>query len=158
MPRPLSAPNQQQRAWRERGQCWTGAACHAPTRMIDSMKTVAVIGASPDRRKYGNKALRAFRQAGYRVIPINPHHAVVEGEPAYGSVLEYPGEIDLATVYVPPHVGKLVIESLARKGIGDVWFNPGADTPEVLTEARALGIRPIQACSIRGIGMSPGDF
>ncbi len=122
------------------------------------MKTVAVIGASPDRRKFGNKALRAFREAGYRAIPINPHHNVVEGETAYASVLDYPGDIDMATVYVPPEIGEQIVESLAQKGIGEVWFNPGADDPTVLTHARALGIRPIAACSIIGIGMSPYQF
>ena len=122
------------------------------------MKTVAVIGASADRRKFGNKAVRAFRDAGYRVIPITPRHTEVEGEPAFASVLDFPGTIDMATVYVPPTIGELVVESLAQKGIGEVWFNPGADAPAVLTRARALGIRPIQACSIIGIGMSPSQF
>ena len=122
------------------------------------MKTVAVIGASPNRRKFGNKALRAFREAGYRAIPINPHYDEVEGEKAYASVLDYPDTIDMATVYVPPEIGELVVESLAQKGIGEVWFNPGAESPEVITRARALGIQPIQACSIVGIGMSPSAF
>jgi predicted CoA-binding protein len=122
------------------------------------MKTVAVVGASSDRRKFGNKAVRAFREAGYRVIPITPRHTEVEGEPAFPSVLDYPGTIDMATVYVPPAIGEQVVESLAQKGIGEVWFNPGADSPVVLTRARALGIRPIQACSIIGIGMSPSRF
>ena len=57
-------------------------------------RTVAIIGASPDRSKFGNKALRAWRQQGYRVIPINPHASEVEGEPAYGSVLDVPDRID----------------------------------------------------------------
>jgi uncharacterized protein len=122
------------------------------------MKTVAVIGASPDRRKFGNKALRAFLAAGYRAIPVTPRHAEIEGEKAYPSVLDYPGDIDMATVYVPPLIGEQVVESLAKKGIGEVWFNPGADAPEVITRARALGIRPVIACSIIGIGMSPTDF
>ena len=122
------------------------------------MKTVAVVGASASRAKFGNKAVRAFRDAGYRVIPITPRHAEIEGEPAFASVLDYPGTIDMATVYVPPAVGEQVVESLAQKGIGEVWFNPGADAPAVLTRARALGIRPIQACSIVGIGMSPSRF
>jgi hypothetical protein len=122
------------------------------------MKTVAVIGASADRRKFGNKAVRAFRDAGYRVVPITPRHTEVEGEPAFASVLDFPGTIDMATVYVPPTIGEVVVESLAQKGIGEVWFNPGADAPAVLTRARALGIRPIQACSIIGIGMSPSQF
>lgn len=122
------------------------------------MKTVAVIGASPDRRKFGNKALRAFRQAGYRAIPINPHHAEVEGEATYATVLEYPDSIDMATMYVPPEIGEQVLESLAQKGVGEVWFNPGSESPGVLARARALGIQPIQACSIIGIGMSPSAF
>ena len=122
------------------------------------MKTVAVVGASTDRRKFGNKAVRAFRDAGYRVIPITPHHDDVEGERAYPSVVDYPGVIDMATVYLPPEIGERVVESLAQKGIGEVWFNPGADSQAVLTRAKALGIRPIQACSIIGIGMSPSAF
>ena len=50
-------------------------------------KTVAVVGASSDRRKFGNKALRAFIAKGYRVIPINPNEREVEGMAAYASVL-----------------------------------------------------------------------
>jgi len=122
------------------------------------MKTVAIVGASPDRQKFGNKALRAFREAGYRAIPITPRHQIVEGEAAYASVLDYPGEIDMASVYVPADVGEQVVESLAQKGIRDVWFNPGADSAGVVDRARALGLRPILACSIMAIGMSPGQF
>ena len=131
-----------------------------PSRSYDRRmtKTVAVIGASPNRGKFGNKAVRAFRDAGYHAIPITPHHPEVEGEKAYASVLDYPGTIDMATIYVPPEVGERVLESLAQKGIAEVWFNPGADSPAVLTRARALGLRPIQACSIIGIGMSPYEF
>lgn len=122
------------------------------------MKTVAVIGASPDRFKFGNKGLRAFLEAGYNAIPITPHHAKVEGLQAYATVLDYPGPIDMATVYVPPEVGEQLLEGIAKKGIGEVWFNPGADSPGLIRRARALGIRPIQACSIIGIGMSPAAF
>jgi predicted CoA-binding protein len=122
------------------------------------VKTIAVVGASPDRRKFGNKALRAFRDAGYRVVAINPHHAEIEGEKAYASVMDYPGTIDLASVYVPPHIGAQVVESLARKGIGEVWFNPGSESPAVIARARALGLRPVQACSMIGLGMRPPGF
>ena len=122
------------------------------------MAVVAIIGASNDRRKFGNKALRAFRAHGDTVIPINPHEAVVEGERAYRSVLEYPGPIDEATFYVPPAVGVVAIEDVARKGIKTVWLNPGADAPEVLDRARALGLAPTVACSILGIGDTPARY
>ena len=119
------------------------------------MAVVAIIGASNDRGKFGNKALRAFRAQGHTVIPINPQEAVVEGERAYRSVLEYPGPIDEATFYVPPDVGLAAIEDVASKGIRTVWLNPGADGPEVIGRARALGLAPIIACSILAIGESP---
>ena len=64
-------------------------------------KTVAVIGASANRAKFGNKALRAFERQGYTVIPINPNEPEVEGHKTYASVLDVPGTIDMATVYVP---------------------------------------------------------
>ena len=122
------------------------------------MKTVAVIGASNNRSKFGNKALRAFRNQGYRVVPINPRETKVEGEPAYASVLDYPEAIDEATMYVPPHVAMTVLDELSKKGIQEVWLNPGAHTPDVVARARALRLHARVACSILGIGESPADY
>jgi uncharacterized protein len=121
-------------------------------------KTVAVIGASSDRRKFGNKALRAFRNRGYTVVPINPREQEIEGERAYPSVIEFSGRIDEATVYVRGDVGIQVLDEIAKKGIRTVWLNPGADDPEVVARARKLGLEPITRCSIRAIGESPGDY
>lgn len=122
------------------------------------MKTVAVIGASADRTRFGNKALRAFRNQGYQVIPVHPTEKEVEGERAYASVLDYEGSIDEATVYVNPRTGAKVIEEIAKKGIGTVWLNPGADAPTIVARAKALGLDVKQACSIIGIGESPSRY
>jgi hypothetical protein len=122
------------------------------------MKRVAVIGASSDRRKYGNKALRAYARQGFTVIPINPHETEVEGHRAYASVLDVPDPIDIATVYVPAEAGLRVVEDVAKKGIGELWLNPGADDPAVVEKARALGLNPTLACSIFAIGESPGTY
>jgi predicted CoA-binding protein len=72
-------------------------------------KVVAVIGASSNRNKFGNRAVRAFVQQGYTVVPINPHETEIEGLRAYASVLDVPGPIDMASIYVPPDVGERVI-------------------------------------------------
>ncbi len=119
------------------------------------MKTVAVIGASSNRRKFGNRAVRAFMKQGFQVIPINPHEREVEGLKTYASVLDVPGAIDMATIYVPPEIGERVIEDIARKKIGEVWINPGADSDALLARAQALDLKPIVACSIVGIGENP---
>lgn len=121
-------------------------------------RTVAVIGASNDRHKFGNKALRAFERQGYTVIPINPHEGEIEGHKAYATVLDVPGTIDMATVYVQPDAGMTVMDQLAQKGVPEVWLNPGADSVEVVARARALGLKTIQSCSIIAIGESPGSY
>ena len=118
-------------------------------------KTVAIIGASSNRAKFGNKALRAFEKQGFRVIAINPNEAEIEGHKAYASVLDFPDAIDMATVYVPGDVGVRVMEDLAKKGIPEVWLNPGADDDAVVERAKHLGLKTVIACSIIGIGDSP---
>jgi predicted CoA-binding protein len=122
------------------------------------MKSVAVIGASRNRHKFGNKAVRAFEHQGYRVIPIHPTASEVEGHRAYRSVLDVPGDIDMATVYVPAYAGVTVMEDLAKKGVSEVWLNPGADDDVVVQRASRLGLNVIQACSIISIGESPSGY
>jgi predicted CoA-binding protein len=118
-------------------------------------KVVAVIGASSNRNKFGNRAVRAFRHQGYTVVPINPHEAEVEGLKAYASVLDVPGPIDMASLYVPPEIGEQVMGEIARKGISEVWLNPGAESDGLIALARTLRIQPIVACSIIAIGENP---
>ena len=116
---------------------------------------VAVIGASSDRRKFGNRAVRAYREQGYTVAPVNPHEAEIEGIKTYRSILDVPGPVDMASFYVPPEIGERVIAEVAQKGVVEVWLNPGAESDELIARARALSIKPIVACSIVAIGQNP---
>ena len=122
------------------------------------MPAIAIIGASANRAKYGNKALRAYLQRGDTVYPITPHHSEVEGVRAYASVLDVPGDIDIATFYVPPEVGLKVIEEVKQKGIPQILLNPGAESEELLRKVEALGIQSTLACSIALAGRSPSEF
>ena len=119
---------------------------------------IAIIGASNRRQKYGNKAVRAYQQRGDEVFPINPAQNEIEGLKAYRSVLEVPGEIDIASFYVAPEVGLKVIEEVAQKGIKKVLLNPGAESNELLQRSEELGIDATVACSIILAGRSPGEF
>lgn len=121
-------------------------------------KTVAVVGASSDRRKFGNRALRAFQAEGYRVIPVNPHEPEIEGLRAYASVLDVPDPIDMATVYVQPDVALQLLPEFEQKAIPEIWLNPGAESPDVLAEAKRRRLNVIAACSIVGIGRNPYSF
>jgi uncharacterized protein len=121
-------------------------------------KRVAVVGASSDRSKFGNKALRAFQAEGHTVIPINPNEPEVEGLKTYASVLDVPESIDMATVYVQPQVGQQLLAEFEQKKIPEIWINPGAESDELVAEAKRRQLNIIQACSIVGIGRSPYSF
>jgi predicted CoA-binding protein len=121
-------------------------------------KTVAVVGASSNRAKFGNKALRAFLAEGFRALPINPNEREVEGVKTYASVLDVPEPIDMATVYVQPDVTLRLLDEFQRKGIPEIWVNPGAEDDEVMMEARRRKMNVFFACSIIGIGRNPSEF
>lgn len=123
-----------------------------------SRPTVAVVGASANRRKFGNKCVRAYAQAGYRVFPVNPHEPVIEGWQAFASLDDLPGEVDRISVYLPPAKSVTLIPALARRRTSEVWFNPGAADPQVLAAARAAGVDVRDGCSIVDIGLSPSQF
>ena len=122
------------------------------------MKTVAIVGASTERNKFGNKAVRAFKQQGYQVFPVNPKAAEVEGLTAFSSISSVPARPDLVSVYLPPPVLLKLLPEIAAKGCDELWLNPGTESPEVLAEAERLGLNVIQACSIVGVGLSPSQF
>jgi hypothetical protein len=122
------------------------------------MKTVAIIGASNDRAKFGNKAVRAFRQQGYTVYPVNLKETEIEGLSAYRSIRDVPVRPQMASVYLPPQVLLKMLPDIAARGCDELWLNPGTESDEVLAEAERLGLNVIQACSIVGVGMSPASL
>ena len=122
------------------------------------MKTIAIIGASSDRNKFGNKAVRAFQQQGYEVFPVNLKEATVEGLHAFSSISDVPVRPQMISVYLPPLVLLKVLPAIAAKGCDELWLNPGTESDEVLAEAERLKLNVIQACSIVGVGVSPAEF
>lgn len=120
--------------------------------------TVAILGASADRTKFSNKAVRAYIREGWQVYPVNPKGGTIEGLKAYTNLSEIPGHIDRVTVYLPPPVAVKALADIAAANPVELFVNPGAESPELLTEAEKLGLEPILACSIVDIGASPSEF
>ena len=132
---------------------------HAQSVSAHGQPTVAIIGASADRRKFGNKAVRAFTAKGFQVFPIHPTASEIEGHKAYRSILDVPAEtLDRASLYLPPALGIQMLDEIARKGVAELWVNPGAESDELFEKAERLGINTIFACSIVGIGVSPSEL
>jgi predicted CoA-binding protein len=120
--------------------------------------SVAVIGASQDRRKYGNKAVRAYVEAGYRVFPVNLNQSTIEGLPTYHSLKDVPSPVDFVSLYVPPAVGLNLLPEIAAKDPREIWLNPGSESEDFIEAAADLHLRTVVACSIVALGMSPSEF
>lgn len=122
------------------------------------MKTVAILGASSNREKWGNKAVRAFAQQGYTVYPVNPADPEIEGFKVYTSIKEVPVRPQKISVYVPPQRLLGLLPDIAARGCDELFLNPGTVSAEVLAECRRLGLNAIQACSIIAVGVSPAGL
>jgi len=121
--------------------------------------TIAILGASPDRSKFGNKAVRAYVQQGYDVYPVNPKGGQIEGLSVARTLSEVPAEhLSRISVYLPPPLVLIALDDVAAKGCDELWLNPGTDSPEVLERAEQLDLNVIRACSIVDIGVSPGTL
>lgn len=102
-----------------------------------------VVGASANRDKYGNKVLRCYIKNGYRVIPVNPKEKEIEGIPCVASVMDLPDEVKSISVITPPAITEKVVEMAARKGIKNIWMQPGAQSDRAVELCRQNGINAI---------------
>jgi|TARA_B100001029_G_scaffold18365_1_gene12216 predicted CoA-binding protein len=93
--------------------------------------SIALIGASNDRNKYGNKIYRDLRNKGYNVTPINPKEEKIEGDRAYTSIEEMKELPDIANFVVPPPVAIKIAQNITNLGIKHLWFQPGSESKEL---------------------------
>lgn len=121
--------------------------------------TVAIIGASSDRRKFGNKAVRAHVAAGYEVYPVHPSEPTIEGLPVFKSLADVPVDsLDRVTFYLAPPIGLKALDTFGGKKVGTLLLNPGTESPEVVAKANALGLNVATGCSIIDAGFRPDQF
>jgi predicted CoA-binding protein len=120
---------------------------------------VAILGASTNRAKFGNKSVRAHLSKGYRVYPINPKGEPVEGLESFRTLSDVPEpHLTRISVYLPPHLLLPALDDIAKTSHEQLWLNPGTESDEVLKRAAALDLDPIRGCSIVDLGVSPSDF
>ncbi|HJW08724.1 MAG TPA: CoA-binding protein [Holophagaceae bacterium] len=103
----------------------------------------AVVGASSDRDKYGNKVLRAYQQRGMDVHPINPRATEIEGLKAYPNLAAVPAKIQSISVITPPKITEQVVVEAAAAGVKHIWMQPGAESSEAIRTAEEAGMSVI---------------
>jgi uncharacterized protein len=121
---------------------------------------IAIIGASPDRTRFSNKAVRAYLSKGYNVYPVNPKEKTVEGIKCYETVWNVPYPVDFVSVYLNPSISIAMdlAGQLENKCVKMAILNPGAASSELVKMLRAHNIEVKQCCSILEIGLDPSEF
>ena len=109
----------------------------------------AIVGASENTEKFGNRIYRNLKQAGYQVYGVNPNAETADGDPVYPTLADLPVKPDVVDVVVPSWVGRRVAEDAARQGIPIFWLQPGAESDELIAYAESLGLNFIHnACAL----------
>lgn len=118
----------------------------------------AVVGASRDRSKYGNKVLRVYLQHNREVFPVNPNSAEVEGLESFPDLPALPQAVHGISVITPPEVTEHVVKEAADLGIQHIWMQPGAESAEAVRRAEESGMNVIAggACLLVVLGYREG--
>ncbi len=122
------------------------------------MPVIAIVGASSDRNKFGNKAVRAYLRQGWTVHPVHPAGGEIEGCPVSTSLSEVSGPLDRIALYLPPRFGLAVLDQAAAIEHADLIVNPGAESRELLDRARELGLPVRESCAILDVGENPSTL
>lgn len=116
----------------------------------------AVVGASRDHTKIGNRVLQAYLQAGRPVYPINPASSEIDGVQTYRDLASVPVPLYGLSVVTPPKVSEAIVEQAGALGVIHIWFQPGAESEQALSRAKKFGMNVISGgpCILSVLGYS----
>ncbi len=117
----------------------------------------AVVGASNNRAKYGNRIYRTLRAAGYRVYALNKGERLIEGDTAYSSLLDLPEPPTVVNLVAPPREAHAVVQQAKAAGARAVWFQPGAENAAASHWAQENGLDVIESCILVHVARIPYD-
>jgi len=123
---------------------------------MSARQTVAVLGASNNPDRYSNMAVRRLRDAGHRVIPVNPALTEIEGLPVAQSLADINEPVDTLTLYVGPQRSVPMIDNILRLAPKRVIFNPGTESEELATALAQANIPHLEACTL--VMLQTGQF
>jgi len=97
----------------------------------DKKNLIALVGASNEPKKYGNKILLDLVSKGYNVVPINITEDTIAGIKTYKNVLDLKESPSIINFVVPPKIGFEITKELVENNYDNFWYQPGAESKEI---------------------------
>ncbi len=119
-----------------------------PTEMkeiFESVKTIAILGLSPDESKASNMVAKYLQNAGYKIVPVYPKEDVILGEKVYRSLAEIPFKVDMVDIFRKPKAFDAVADAcIARGDVKVFWGQLGLVNNAAAAKAEAAGMKVVQ--------------
>ena len=113
--------------------------------IFDSVKTIAVLGLSPDETKDSHRVAKYLQEAGYTIIPVYPKEDTILGEKVYRSLLEIPSDVDMVNIFRKPEALNVIADACIKKGNVKVfWSQKGIVNNEAAAKAENAGMKVVQ--------------
>lgn len=113
--------------------------------IFDSVKTIAVVGLSPDESKASHRVAKYLQEQGFKIVPIYPKEETILGEKVYRSLLEIPFEIDMVDIFRKANALDMVADACIKRGDVKVfWAQKEIVNNEAAAKAKEHGMRVVQ--------------
>ena len=113
--------------------------------IFESVKTIAIIGLSPDESKASNMVAKYLQNAGYKIVPVYPKGDEILGEKVYRSLAEIPFEIDMVDIFRKPAAFDAVADAcIARGDVKVFWGQLGLVNNTAAQKAKDAGMKVVQ--------------
>jgi len=109
-------------------------------RTLRNIRTIAVVGLSPNQARPSFRVAQAMQAHGYRIVPVRPLVQEVLGEPAYAKLEDIPFAVDMVDVFRAPEHVPAIVESCIKLGVPRLWLQDGVIHEESALRAQAAGI------------------
>jgi len=118
--------------------------------IFDSVKTIAILGLSPNATKDSHRVAKYLQEAGYKIVPVYPKEETILGEKVYRSLLEIPFDVDMVNIFRKPAALDPIADACIEKGNVKVfWAQKGIVNNAAAQKAQDAGMKVVQnQCSM----------
>ena len=114
-------------------------------KIFNTVKTIAIIGLSPDETKASHRVAKYLQEHGYKIVPVYPKEETILGEKIYRSLAEIPFKIDMVDIFRKPNAFNAIADAAIARGDIDVfWGQLGLVNNEAAQKAKDAGMQVVQ--------------